>query len=196
MLKVKNSLKRSLCFISGNRFDSDFVFLNSPNSFTFLSGWKGDIYGLRVVRNGIWKKKKNQRLYIKGSATLHAFPTKSNSGNFLIMMNQHPAWLATKPIRTRDISTRIILNRIMLTESQVFRVSNISKNVVVTGILEFHEVSFGSTRTHSPWVWTRQQTFLAATSSMEVFSKGYFCQKVPRKGSFIPYIFLVVFFFF
>ena len=38
MLKVKNSLKRSLCFISGNRFDSDFVFLNSPNSFTFLSG--------------------------------------------------------------------------------------------------------------------------------------------------------------
>ena len=53
MLKVKNSLKRSLCFISGNRFDSDFVFLNSPNSFTFLSGCKGDIYGLRIVRNGI-----------------------------------------------------------------------------------------------------------------------------------------------
>ena len=141
-------------------------------------------------------KKKNQRLYIKGSATLHAFPSKSNSRNFLIMMNQHAAWLATEPIRTWDISTRIILNRIMLTESQVFSVSNISKNVVVTGILEFHEVPFGWTRTHSPWVRMKQQTFLATTPSMEVFSKGYFCQKVPRKGSFIPHIFLVVLCFF
>lgn len=137
------------------------------------------------MRNVIKKKKKSKALHKrKCYPWLHAFPTKSNSGNFLflfffpgnflIIMNQHPAWLATKPVRTWDVSTRIILSRIMLTESQIFSVSNISKNVVITGILEFHEV-----------FWLNSH---AVTLGMDE-AANLFCHNI-LNGSFLKRLFL------
>ena len=62
----------------------------------------------------------------------------------------------------------------MLTESQVFSVSNISKNVVITGILEFHEV-----------FWLNSH---AVTLGMDE-AANLFCHNI-LNGSFLKRLFL------
>ena len=138
-------------------------------------GW----WGMSLKKNKAKSKALHKR---KCSPWLHAFPTRSNSGNFLIIVNQHPAWFATKPIITWDISTGISLHRIMLRESQFSVFQNISKKVVVTGILEFHEVSPSWASIHPGYGWG-SKPFLLQCPQWKV-SQQVFLLKSSQRGHF------------